>query len=154
MKKKRVYLKTFHRELKFTPIDMIYEHHVLPVRVRKIELLGNVCRARVQKTLLGYEVKMGRLRKNCPDLVTARYLKVFASLGLASVYIPYNPVHTAKIVPILERSFHEINRKINKIASIATNPIKHFYYRRRIYHFFAERIKEVENNNDKTVVNN
>ncbi len=140
----RLYLKNFYQELQYTPLDMVYEHHVLPARTRRVTLLGKVCRARVQKTLLGHEVKMSLLRKNCPDLVTARYLKIFASLGLSAVLIPYNPVETNRILPMLERSFNEINHKIETAASQRKLPGRALYYRRRIYHYLADRIRQLE----------
>jgi hypothetical protein len=144
MKHKRVYLRFFHRELVYTPLDLIYEHQVLQCRPRRVELWGKVCQARVQKTLLGYELKMGVLRKNCPDLGTANYLRVFASLGLPAVSIPYNPVETARLAPLLDRSFQEINQKIEQLAPADTEPDRHLYFRCRIYHYLATRIREME----------
>jgi len=110
--KKRISYLKFYSSLTWTPIDTVYSDYVLPLQARWVELLGRICRVEVQKTLLGYELKMGVVRKNCPDLVTARYLRIFAAIGKGSISIPYNPVDTARILPMLEQSFQEINRKI------------------------------------------
>ena len=44
----------------------------------------------IQYTLLGIELKVGRKRFACPDLATARYLRVFARLGCSEFAIPYD----------------------------------------------------------------
>ncbi|HSR66912.1 MAG TPA: hypothetical protein VLU25_03130 [Acidobacteriota bacterium] len=95
-------------------IARIYCTQVLPLRTRSVPLLGRKCRARIFFSFLGYEVKMGRKRVTCPDNVTARYLKIFAELGLKEVEIPYDPTRTAALLPVLERAYEEMNRLLDE----------------------------------------
>lgn len=83
----------------------IYRDRVLPLQTRRVPLLGRKCKAVLMKTFLGYELQLGRKRITCPDLITARYLRIFAELGVRAIEIPYNPTRTASILPDLEESF-------------------------------------------------
>jgi len=80
----------------------IYRREVLPVQTRTIRLLGRKCPARIIHSLLGYEVQASFKRIQCPDLVTARYLKLFSELGCHSIRLPYDPTITARLVPRFE----------------------------------------------------
>ena len=79
-----------------------YASQTLAHRHRVVTLRGRVCQARVMYTLLGYEVKAGRRRITCPDLVTARYLRLFAEIGMPHIRIPYDPTLTRAILPEME----------------------------------------------------
>jgi hypothetical protein len=68
------------------------------------------------KTFLWYELQLGRKRITCPDLITARYLRIFAELGVRTIQIPYNPARTASILPDLEESFIATQQIIRKEA--------------------------------------
>lgn len=89
-------------------ILQIYIREVLPNRTRPLKLYGRKHRARILKTMLGHEVKMGRKRVQCPDVVTARYLKVFGELGMKSIELPYDPTRTARLVDVLEVALQRI----------------------------------------------
>lgn len=93
-------------------LAQIYCREILPLRTRTVELLGRKCQARIQYSFLGYEVKMGRKRVTCPDNVTARYVKLFAELGLKQVEIPYDPTRTAALLPRLEKAFAAIDEAV------------------------------------------
>jgi len=86
----------------------LYQHHVLSTRTREVKLLGRKCSPQVLYTFLGFELKMGRKRVTCPDMTTARYLRVFGEVGLATIQIPYDPTQTARLLPPLERSLNRI----------------------------------------------
>ena len=86
----------------------IYRSEVQPVKTRTLHLLGRKCRASILHTLLGFEVKASYKRIHCPDLVTARYLKLFTELGCRSIKLPYDPTVTARLVPELEKSMERI----------------------------------------------
>lgn len=90
----------------------LYGREVLPYPTRTIRLLGKKCSAQIMYTFLGFEVKAGRKRIHCPDIVTARYLKVFSELGCRSIRLPYDPTRTAQIVPQFEAMMDEIHRYI------------------------------------------
>ncbi len=73
-------------------IAIIYRDHILTMRTRKYELKAATKPAVVEvlHTLLGIELKIGKRRLLCPDLATARYLSVFARLGVEAVAVPYD----------------------------------------------------------------
>ena len=56
-------------------------------------------------TLLGIELKVGRRRFACPDLPTARYLRVFARLGCREFAVPYDITKISTIADELETSW-------------------------------------------------
>ncbi|MBI3939627.1 MAG: hypothetical protein HY315_02225 [Acidobacteria bacterium] len=89
-------------------IAEIYRQEVTPFKTRTVSLPGRKCEARIMYTFLGFEVKAGRKRLLCPDLVTARYLRVFAELGMKQVLIPYDPTRTGRLIDRLERNFEKL----------------------------------------------
>lgn len=89
-------------------IKKIYCEDVLSQRTRQVPLLGRKCRPQLMVTFLGFELKLNRKRITCPDMTTARYLIIFAELGLPSVAIPYDPVQTARLLPELEEAFSRL----------------------------------------------
>lgn len=97
-------------EAEIKAFTSIYSEKVLATRTRRIELLGRKCDPQIIKGFLGYELKLQRRRITCPDMVTARYLRVFAKLGAAAIEIPYNPAETASIVPELEDQLQRIEQ--------------------------------------------
>lgn len=56
-------------------------------------------------TLLGIELKVGRRRFSCPELATARYLRVFARIGCRDFAIPYDISQISGIADELETSW-------------------------------------------------
>jgi hypothetical protein len=84
-----------------------YASRTLNQRHRVVVLRGRKCQARIMYTLLGYEVKAGRRRITCPDLVTARYLRLFAEIGMPDIRMPYDPTVTAAVLPELEALFEK-----------------------------------------------
>ncbi len=80
----------------------IYHSEVLTVKTRTIRLLGRKISAHIFNTLLGFEVKASFKRIQCPDMVTARYLKIFTELGCRTIKLPYDPTVTARLLPELE----------------------------------------------------
>jgi hypothetical protein len=73
-------------------LPAIYQKRVRSQRTRAIHLdiPERESTAEIQYTLLGIELKIGKRRVACPDLATARYLRVFARLGCRRFAIPYN----------------------------------------------------------------
>jgi hypothetical protein len=80
----------------------VYRTKVLTQSTRTIRLLGRKSSAKILHTLLGYEVQASYKRIQCPDLVTARYIKLFTELGCHSIRIPYDPTLTAELIPQFE----------------------------------------------------
>ncbi|HSW38593.1 MAG TPA: hypothetical protein VLL97_03790 [Acidobacteriota bacterium] len=92
-----------------------YGSEVLTKQTRTIRLLGRKNPSRIMTTLLGYEVQASYKRIQCPDLVTARYVKLFSELGFRSIHLPYDPTHVAKLIPEFEAAIDEINRRIKDL---------------------------------------
>ena len=90
----------------------VYRTKVLAQDTRVIRLLGKKSPARILHTLLGYEVKASYKRIQCPDLVTARYLKLFTELGCRSVRLPYDPTLTAELIPEFEAMVDHIKKQV------------------------------------------
>ena len=64
--------------------------------------------AEILHTLLGIELKVGRQRFACPDLATARYMRVFARLGCRSFAIPYDITKISVIADELETAWQRM----------------------------------------------
>jgi len=73
-------------------LPSLYAAKVRSQRTRsyKLEILKRENDPEIQYTLLGIELKVGRKRFACPDLATARYLRVFARLGCTEFAVPYD----------------------------------------------------------------
>jgi len=56
-------------------------------------------------TLLGIELKVGRQRFSCPELPTARYMRVFARLGCREFAVPYDITKISTLADELETSW-------------------------------------------------
>src|SRR5438128_2356047 len=69
----------------------LYRSKVRVQRTRsyRMEVPARENTAEIQYTLLGIDLKVGRRRFACPDLATARYLRVFARAGCSEFAIPY-----------------------------------------------------------------
>ena len=82
----------------------IYRSEVLSGKTRSFEFTNLVRPRAVQiaHTLLGIELKLGRQRIHVPDLATARYLAVFAQLGVPKVAVPYDITRISAIADRLE----------------------------------------------------
>lgn len=85
----------------------VYRDRVLTQRTRRFEIGAAAATAvEILHTLLGIELKLGRRRLLCPDLATARYLQVFARLGVARVAIPYDITNVSREADELESAWH------------------------------------------------
>ena len=85
----------------------IYESKIRPQRTRSTHLdiptRENI--PEIQYTLLGIELKVGKRRFACPDLATARYMRVFARLGVCDFAIPYDITKISPLADELETSW-------------------------------------------------
>jgi len=108
-------LKTLSRSGTGRGVVEIYKQEVLPIKTRTLRLVGRKCSARVIHTLLGYEVKASFKRIQCPDMVTARYVKLFTELGCRSIKLPYDPTVTARLIPELERAVESLLRGVSEM---------------------------------------
>jgi len=85
-----------------------YGRNIVSGRSRKVRLIGRKCSPKILRSFLGYEIQAGRKRITCPDMVTARYLKIFAEIGVQEILIPYDPTRTSIALPCLEKHFEKI----------------------------------------------
>jgi hypothetical protein len=93
----------------------MYREKVLPQKTRTIRLLGKKHPAKILHTLLGYEVQASYKRIQCPDLVTARYIRLFSELGCHSIQLPYDPTLTSGLIPEFEVAVDDLTQKIRSL---------------------------------------
>jgi hypothetical protein len=100
-------VQTVRDELSADWLPNIYEQKVRSGRTRacKIEVPRRENRALIQHTLLGIELKVGRRRFSCPDLATARYMRVFARIGCREFAVPYDITRVPAIADELETAW-------------------------------------------------
>ncbi len=89
-------------------LGRIYGEEVLSGRTRVVSLFGRKCEPRILNTFLGFELQVAQKRITSPDMSTARYLRIFAEVGMASVKAPYDPTLTTGVLPQLEQSLKRI----------------------------------------------
>jgi hypothetical protein len=118
-----------------------YRDKVLSQKTRTIRLLGRKGPAKVIHTLLGYEVQASYKRIQCPDLVTARYLRLFSEIGCRSIQLPYDPTLTAQLIPELEAMAAGITKKIGEL--FAPDPKFHVYAVQKAYAFLRQQIRSL-----------
>lgn len=78
----------------------------------------------IHHTLLGVELKVGRRRLLCPDLATARYLAVFARLGVTDIAVPYDITRVSQLADELESSWHRMLLLADDYAADATQKFR------------------------------
>lgn len=123
------------------PADLagMYRQKVIPQKTRTIRLLGRKSSAKIIHTLLGYEVQASYKRIQCPDFVTARYLKLFSELGCHSIKLPYDPTITAELIPDLEAVMESIRKGIREL--FPKNPGLQHYVLRRVYGIIRKQLR-------------
>lgn len=104
------YAQKIQEKLGETWLPRIYRERILRLRTRSyhFEKANRAARIDIQHTLLGVELKIGRMRLLCPDLATARYLSVFARLGVTDVAVPYDITKISHIADELESSWYRM----------------------------------------------
>jgi hypothetical protein len=120
-------------------IVTVYSREVLPVKTRTIHLLGRKTTARVIHTLLGYEVQASYKRIHCPDMTTARYLKLFSELGCRSIKLPYDPTITERLLPELEGALESISRGVSTL--FPDDSRMQSYVLERVYRLIRHRLR-------------
>jgi hypothetical protein len=117
-----------------------YRQRVRSQKTRTIRLLGRKSSAKIINTLLGYELQASYKRIHCPDLVTARYLKLFSEIGCHSILLPYDPTLTAQLIPEFEKSLESIGNKIREL--FPKNADLQQYVTHKIYAIIRQQLKE------------
>ena len=98
------------RQLGDQLISVIYRDRIRAMRTRSYRLDAPAKKTDVEimNTLLGVELKIGKRRLSCPDLAMARYLSVFARLGMAEVATPYDITQVSRLADDLESSWYRM----------------------------------------------
>ena len=104
------YAQQIREKLGETWLPRIYRDRILRLRTRSyhFETANPKARIDIQHTLLGVELKIGRWRLLCPDLATARYLSVFARIGVSDVAVPYDITKISRVADELESSWYRM----------------------------------------------
>lgn len=100
-------------------IPDLYRDKVRSQRTRsfRLEIPERENAPEILHTLLGIELKVGRRRFACPDLATARYLRVFARLGVRDVAVPYDITRISVISDELETAWQKMLLVLREKAS-------------------------------------
>jgi hypothetical protein len=99
-------------------IPSLYRCRVRSGRTRRINIAipNRENRPEILHTLLGIELKVGRRRFACPDLATARYLRVFARIGCDTFAVPYDISKLSVIADELETAWQKTNLLMRDLA--------------------------------------
>jgi hypothetical protein len=102
-------------------LPAIYKEKVRTQRTRSLSLdvAARENQAEIQYTLLGIELKVGNRRFACPDLATARYMRVMARIGCRGFAIPYDITKISAAADDLETSWHRSLLLLEKLTSKA-----------------------------------
>jgi hypothetical protein len=124
-------LEILRTSTNYSALITTYRTRVLTQKTRTIRLLGRKSSAKILHTLLGYEVQASYKRIQCPDMPTARYLRLFSELGCHSIKLPYDPTLTEELIPWFEATAEGIKEEISGLfpGDIPT----HQYVIRRVY---------------------
>jgi hypothetical protein len=103
-------------------IPAIYREKVRTQRTRSFEMdiPERENQAEILFTLLGIELKVGKMRFGCPDLATARYLLVFARLGCRAVAVPYDITKISVLADELEVAWQKLGLIHDQLAENTT----------------------------------
>ena len=104
------YAAQIKEKLGETWLPRIYRERILRLRTRSyhFDAANPTARIVIQHTLLGVELKIGRRRLLCPDLATARYLSVFARVGVTDLAVPYDITKISHIADELDSSWYRM----------------------------------------------
>ncbi|MBC7900257.1 MAG: hypothetical protein H7070_09415 [Saprospiraceae bacterium] len=91
-------------------IPLIYSEKVRKQRTRSFEMdiPKRENTPEILHTLLGIELKIKKKRFACPDLATARYLRVFARIGCTHVAIPYDITKISTLADHCEEAWQKL----------------------------------------------
>lgn len=103
-------------------LPTIYHEKIRSGRTRAafIEIPERENAALIEYTLLGIELKIGKRRFACPDLSTARYMRVFARIGCREFAIPYDITKISGFADELQTSWQRTELLLNHATSAAS----------------------------------
>jgi hypothetical protein len=88
----------------------LYETKVRSQRTRAfhLDIPQKENKPEILHTLLGIELKVGNHRFACPDLATARYMRIFARIGCTDFAVPYDITKISVIADSMETAWHQM----------------------------------------------
>jgi hypothetical protein len=103
-------VEDIHDKLGDSWLPAIYRDKIRSQRTRahQLDIQPKEQRPEILHTLLGIELKVGKRRFACPDLATARYLRVFARIGCREFAVPYDITRISSAADELETSWHQM----------------------------------------------
>jgi len=119
----------------------LYRDKVRSQRTRSYQLKATrkTVVVEVLHTLFGIELKIGRRRVSCPDLGTARFLAVFARLGIDELAVPYDITQMSHLADLLESSW----RNMLMLAELVTSGTSETMQRRVLRLLIARQRDEI-----------
>ena len=73
-----------------------------------LEIAAKENQPEIFHTLLGIELKVGNRRFACPDLATARYLRIFARIGCSDFAVPYDITRISVVADAMDTAWHQM----------------------------------------------
>ena len=88
-------------------IPAIYRSRVRSMRTRafRLDLPGRENEVSIEYSLLGIQLKCGRKLIGCPELSTARFLRVFARIGCREIAVPYDITKISSVADEFESAW-------------------------------------------------
>jgi hypothetical protein len=104
----------------------IYSQKIRTIRTRScsLDVPERENEVNILYTLLGIELKVGRSRFSCPDLATARYMRVFARLGCREFAIPYDITKISTLADELETSWQRALLLLESTVALTDRQLK------------------------------
>ena len=101
------FARTIKDSLQKEWIPEIYRDRVRRIRTRsfKIDVPSRENHPTIEYSLLGIQLKCGRKLIGCPELSTARYLRVFARIGSSEIAVPYDITKISAIADEFESAW-------------------------------------------------
>ena len=93
-------------------------------------------------TLLGVELKVGQNRFACPDLATARYMRIFVRLGCREFAIPYDITRISTLADELETAWQR-TLLLLEISSTGASDSERKRIRSRMLKIIRDELNEI-----------
>jgi hypothetical protein len=125
-------------------LPTIYHEKVRSGRTRSvsIDVPERENSASIDYTLLGIELKVGKRRFACPDLGTARYMRVFARIGCREFALPYDISKIPAFADEMETSWRRTDLLMKELTP-AASPRSISMARSKLMRSIREQLREI-----------
>ncbi len=118
---------------------------VLPLDVKTVSLpLVGKDGVRVENSLFGWTLRVGRETVTCTSEAEARYLKIFAEMGFTSAPVPDAPDELVAVLPGLEDAYAKAITTIEEDAAWIIDPQQRRQLLELVWHEVRDRISFTE----------